>query len=624
MLKWKSDEANKRGENAGHLSLLTIGKRNTWSSDATPADIVQCLKANPEAAGQVLLALESQYIAGETTKYITRAERAEQALATVTAERDGAVSWRDEWHGALQRIQTALAPKLVNKWWTTDEMESEVIRLCDDFRAMQRERDDALAKLAEAERECVELDRQLDATIEGRDRAESSADCLAYAIADESEIGEHSNLNDPYANALMFLSAERERMEALRSRLAKTEAVVAELRQHDALPTDATVIKTYKLEALRSRLAKAEVVVEAARGAIPEMWRLSESSLLRTKMHALAEALRALDEDSGVLAEGERSAVVAADERHRGGHAGGYNVKPDSLPPDSEIGNMHLITESMTTGYMAGATHRRARYAGGGRWEVLPKCYALWKGQKGSVHRWRRADDPVASAKTSDGSVDQQAVTGGALSVASGASTTPNGSARRAAEALRLQATATGSLPETPGITCETCGGPIPEGGEGCPEICPSCMKHEDTIDELRRLLCVNEAVVDAARQCSPKSGAIIEALRELDEAYAKCGEPKPAKQQPEAIAIPLTLAGELGIFKLIHDAGYTLKSGPADPTIDVVPSEKAKAAPTPQSVRVAWKALPPKEQLQCLLSLVEEWGYYGKALHENRKSGDK
>lgn len=32
-------------------------------------------------------------------------------------------------------------------------------------------------------------------------------------------------------------------------------------------------------------------------------------------------------------------------------------------------------------------------------------------------------------------------------------------------------------------------------------------------------------------------------------------------------------------------------------------------------TIRVAWKALPPREQLRCLLSLVEEWGYYGKGL---------
>lgn len=29
-------------------------------------------------------------------------------------------------------------------------------------------------------------------------------------------------------------------------------------------------------------------------------------------------------------------------------------------------------------------------------------------------------------------------------------------------------------------IHCDTCGGPIPGGGEGCPEICPSCMRDEE------------------------------------------------------------------------------------------------------------------------------------------------
>lgn len=59
----------------------------------------------------------------------------------------------------------------------------------------------------------------------------------------------------------------------------------------------------------------------------------------------------------------------------------------------------------------------------------------------------RRQHEPVASAKTSDGSVEQQAVSGGDLSVASVTSETPNGSARLTAEAPRLQPTAAGSFP---------------------------------------------------------------------------------------------------------------------------------------------------------------------------------
>ena len=42
---------------------------------------------------------------------------------------------------------------------------------------------------------------------------------------------------------------------------------------------------------------------------------------------------------------------------------------------------------------------------------------------------------------------------------------------------------------------------------------------------------------------------------------------------------------------------------------------EQRKGGVSSQSVRLAWKELPPNEQLECLLSLVKEWGYYGKFL---------
>lgn len=125
-----------------------------------------------------------------------RAERAER-------ERDATTSWRDEWHGALQRIQTALAPKLTNKWWTTDEMEAEVMRLRDDFRAVQMERD---AKQAGYEA----LGEMLSATCEP-----------AHDYAQEYECG-HAGEN---VVAVVVRDAR-----ALRARLARYEAVVAEMR----------------------------------------------------------------------------------------------------------------------------------------------------------------------------------------------------------------------------------------------------------------------------------------------------------------------------------------------------------------------------------------------------------
>lgn len=44
-------------------------------------------------------------------------------------------------------------------------------------------------------------------TIDQRDRAEEWADKLAYAVAPMEEIGEHSNVNNPWQNALDVLEA---------------------------------------------------------------------------------------------------------------------------------------------------------------------------------------------------------------------------------------------------------------------------------------------------------------------------------------------------------------------------------------------------------------------------------
>ncbi len=44
--------------------------------------------------------------------------------------------------------------------------------------------------------------------IDERDRLESMLDRFAYAVAPESEIGEHSSANDPWANALAILEGK--------------------------------------------------------------------------------------------------------------------------------------------------------------------------------------------------------------------------------------------------------------------------------------------------------------------------------------------------------------------------------------------------------------------------------
>lgn len=77
-----------------------------------------------------------------------------------------------------------------------------------DLRAL---RDDCLAARDEIRGLRSDLAREEAAhalTIEQRDNAEEWADRLAYAAAPESEIGEHSNLNNPWANALKLIEGK--------------------------------------------------------------------------------------------------------------------------------------------------------------------------------------------------------------------------------------------------------------------------------------------------------------------------------------------------------------------------------------------------------------------------------
>jgi hypothetical protein len=69
-------------------------------------------------------------------------------------------------------------------------------------------------------------EKTLTAVIERRDAFHDAADELAYAIGDESEIGEHSNANNPWNNAIEHLGAERSRHEA---ELAAAQARIDQL-----------------------------------------------------------------------------------------------------------------------------------------------------------------------------------------------------------------------------------------------------------------------------------------------------------------------------------------------------------------------------------------------------------
>lgn len=76
------------------------------------------------------------------------------------------------------------------------------------------------AALTKIQRRFNELDRQADQLLTERDRAQEAADELSSAIAAyfDVDIGEHSNLNDPWAEAL----------EVIRTALRKCERATKE------------------------------------------------------------------------------------------------------------------------------------------------------------------------------------------------------------------------------------------------------------------------------------------------------------------------------------------------------------------------------------------------------------
>ena len=77
------------------------------------------------------------------------------------------------------------------------------------------------------------------------------------------------------------------------------------------------------------------------------------------------------------------------------------------------------------------------------------------------------------------------------------------------------------------GIECDTCGGPIPEGGEGCPDICPECLVKEDR-DKWKRKAEAGEEFVNAMRSLWARTPAlsntaksIVDALNAYDAAIS-------------------------------------------------------------------------------------------------------
>lgn len=371
MLKWKDVDVV-RG-----LIVTTSGR--LYCHDATASDLIACLKANPEAEAEVWEQLSMPPLALRAYGDMkARAERAEQALAAVTAERDEAKYWLAAHKAASEALVDPVTGHgffmLIGKgddgvdgWFYTFGGPFDSYTLCersDDedphFVYFHRERYDhdqggwaddvevvepVLApdecsvapyclEDVTAERDTLKRERD-----EARSRLRSTCQVLVEATgadgpltAEEAAklaVGQIDGLKRRVSDLKFalgdnagwfdrFKKAERERDEA-RAKLAEVEQGYR-LRgySHDFSPG------AYKreAEALRSHLAKTERVVDAARAAHRILARDRArtgwgSNDLIYAMCQTAVALRALDaHDAGTDSGGASGAATP-----EGGHA---------------------------------------------------------------------------------------------------------------------------------------------------------------------------------------------------------------------------------------------------------------------------------------------------------------
>ena len=98
-------------------------------------------------------------------------------------------------------------------------------------------------------------------SLEERDRYHDVADKLAQAIADryQSDIGEHSNINDPWQNALNLIEADNA---ALTARVKELEKDFYDADKSDISARDLLNDQDEKIEALEAKLAAAEKALE--------------------------------------------------------------------------------------------------------------------------------------------------------------------------------------------------------------------------------------------------------------------------------------------------------------------------------------------------------------------------
>lgn len=116
-----------------------------------------------------------------------------------TAERDAALAEVERLR-QFERICEGLPQDAIDGGWTVQGIRRYAKRLEDQLKV-------ALARVAELERELSNEENAHTTTIEQRDNAEHWADQLANAIAERFgvDIGEHSNLNCPWNEALVWM-----------------------------------------------------------------------------------------------------------------------------------------------------------------------------------------------------------------------------------------------------------------------------------------------------------------------------------------------------------------------------------------------------------------------------------
>lgn len=101
-------------------------------------------------------------------------------------------------------------------------------------------------------------ERDLDQVMRERDEYHEVADKLAYAVAPEEVIGEHSSMNDPWENAYELITPKAE-VDKLRTQLAKQRDEIADDIHRAELPifaeTENPVLVAKTVRAIDVRIA---------------------------------------------------------------------------------------------------------------------------------------------------------------------------------------------------------------------------------------------------------------------------------------------------------------------------------------------------------------------------------